>query len=102
MATRPPVPIHIEAVQWTPGHEPVIVHYVGKGVKGGPLSKTSLFHTTQEDLGGDSWGDEEVHTALLAHLDENGIAAEIASPDLPAPTPEGTGVIPAKESAKGA
>lgn len=67
--------IIVEAVQYTPGYEPVIVQYTtidpagGKGV-------TMHLHTTQTDLG-DGWDDDSVKGVLIDHLDKQKIVAKI-------------------------
>lgn len=95
--------IHIEAVQFTPGRDPVMVHYTGKGIESGPLAKSSIFSTTQTALAGVEpgadpesivWGDSAVVTALEAHLAENGIAATVALPE-PDPVETAGGVLEA-------
>lgn len=80
----PPVPIQvvIEATQYTPDREPVLIHWAGKGVSTGPFSRTNIHSTTQTDLIARSaapgyWSDDEVKAELQAHLDAIGILAEI-------------------------
>lgn len=90
-----------EAVQFTPGREPVKVQYSARGTAEGPLKGSLMFHTTQTELfehsvgrkaiDGDeiTWGDLDVVAMLQKHLDDNGINATVTvlEPDAP-PTPE--------------
>lgn len=94
MAKAKVIPIHIEAVQFTPGRDPVLIHYAGKGIESGPLAKASIFSTTQTKLAGvptDAkpedvvWGDTAVVAALEEHLAESGIAAKVELPEPEAP-----------------
>lgn len=96
MAKVKAIAIHIEAVQFTPGRDPVLVHYSGK-VDTGPLAKASIFSTTQTALAGMKpgadpaavvWGDVAVVDALEAHLAESGIAAKVELPEPEAPLAE--------------
>ena len=73
--------ITIEAVQFTPFCEPVLVQY---SAESGPLARSTLFHTTQQDLGGDAWGDANVVHALTAHLAEHGMDVTVVIPVPPA------------------
>lgn len=72
----PAINVRIEAVQYTPGYEPVNVQY---SAEAGPLAKTNTLFTTQTALGGE-WSDAAVRAALLQYLDENGISAVITNP----------------------
>jgi hypothetical protein len=77
-----PTPVVINAIQFTPDREPVLIQYSGHGVTSGPLAQTQLHHTTQDALSArsgtaGSWGDADVKAELAAHLAEHGIAAVI-------------------------
>lgn len=74
-----PAKITMEAIQYTPGGEPVIAYYSADG--NGPLARTTLFHTTQaaltERAGGVPWNDKHVLEALEAHLVEFEVTADV-------------------------
>ncbi len=104
-AAPKPIEIVIEAVQFTPDRDPVLIQYSGKGALTGPFSKPQQHHTTQtalvermapsvraalEAAGLDPvnhWGLGEEKAELLAHLTEHGIYAEIV-PNVDPPQPE--------------
>lgn len=76
------VQIYIESIQYTKGHEPVMIQYRGKGATSGPFARTCICSTTQAALAAlsgepDYWGDEEIEQALVAHLVAAGVEAEI-------------------------
>jgi hypothetical protein len=96
-----PVPVVIEAVQYTPDREPVVVHYRARDAIAGPLATTNLFHTTQPELAargtaaaraGEAWywSCDEVKAALADHLAEHGFAVSVVANVLqqPEPVPE--------------
>ena len=70
--------IRIEAIQYTPGGEPVLVQYSAEG--DGPMARSTLFHTTQEALG-DGWNDQHVLEALEAHLTAHELTAVVPMAD---------------------
>lgn len=77
-----PLPIVIEAVQYTPGRDPVYVQYTGHNIETGPFAKTQGFHTTQVALEEQSGtpgrgGDEDIYALLQVDLATHGINAEI-------------------------
>lgn len=83
MAKDKPIQVCVTTVSWTPGGQPVHVHYKGI-VTAGPLSRVAIFHTTQADLSafapkevadvdGDYWSDVEIEKALAAHLADSGL-----------------------------
>lgn len=91
-----PIEIVLEAVQFTPDREPVIIQYAGRGVTTGPFARSQQHHTTQAALADRStipgyWSDVETKADLAAHLAEHGIAAVIVDnvepeqPDEPTP-----------------
>lgn len=80
-----PVAIHVIAIQFTPGHEPVHIHYQAAELKDGPLAQDHICHTTQTALMersvvSDTWGDAEADAELVDHLAGHGIAATIRRP----------------------
>jgi hypothetical protein len=88
-----PIPIIIEAVQFTPDRAHVLVQYTARDLTDGPLSHTNLYHTTQGELtarsGAANWGDAEVKASLAAHLDAHGISADVVPNVVAAPPTEG-------------
>jgi hypothetical protein len=96
-----PTPVVINAVQFTPDRQPVLIQYAGHEVSSGPLAGRQMHHTTQAVLEArsgipGSWGDAECKAELAAHLAEHGIAAVIVDNLEPVALPDpATEVAPA-------
>lgn len=70
--------MRIEAIQYTPGCEPVLVQY---SADTGPMARSTLFHTTQAALtaraNGGTWNDKHVLEALEEHLATFALPVEV-------------------------
>lgn len=84
--TTPTITVQREAVQFTPGQEPVLVWFRNPD-PAGLFASSTLHHTRQETLialmpdalrDSGRWGDPELDADLLAWLAANGIVATIA------------------------
>jgi len=91
MTTQKVPVIHIESMQFTPGLEPTLSHYIGVGVTKGPLSTSSPHHPTRADLVAidpavaDAF--DTIEKALIVSIErelaESGIVATVQLPEPP-------------------